>query len=65
MNIITITIRLVPLTILFIIGMLIFSNLKWYWDIIIPIAIADLSIFIWLVIEYFRFDPNEDVTDKE
>jgi len=65
MNLIKITFRLVPITILFIIGMLIFSNLKWYWDVLIPIIIADLSIFIWLIIEYIRFDPKEDVTPED
>lgn len=82
MNIITITIRLVPLTILFWILMFAFNlggtvetllqnvfilkkvTANW-WNFLIPVIIADLSIFIWLVIDYIRFDPKEDVTDKE
>jgi len=65
MNVFNTTINLVVFTILFIIGMLIFSNLKWYWDVLIPIIIADLSIFIWLIIELIRFDPKKDVTKDD
>ena len=55
--------NIVLITTIFIIGMLIFSDLKWWWDILIPIGIADLSIFIWLIIEWIRFNP-EDVTNE-
>jgi len=38
---------------------------RYFWNIFIPWFIADLSIFIWLVIEYIRFDPKEDVTTDD
>jgi len=36
---------------------------RYFWNIFIPIIIADLSIFIWLVIEWIRMPKN--VTEDE
>lgn len=62
--------NIVLITIVFIIGLCISKaigliTLGWLWCILIPIGIADLSIFIWVIIEWIRFNPNENVTKEE